>query len=333
MALLDLKEKGAERLILDLRKNPGGLLSEAVNVSNIFIPKDQLIVYTKSQIKEYNQSYTTRNEPIDTEIPLTVLINERSASASEIVSGSLQDLDRAVIVGARSFGKGLVQRPKPLKYGTQVKITISRYFLPSGRGIQALTYKDGESIRKSMKNSNAFQTQNGRTVFDGGGIKPDIEIEAEEISDFTQSLINDLVLFNFATKFSAENPNLEWETIEVNDKIYKSFVDDVEQRNYEVKVDTDEKLKAFIETAENDNLDPKFIKSLNNLKSELKTEKMNLFNTYKTQISALLTDQIIKHYAYEEGVYKHNLQNAEVIKQAKSILDKSIQYNAILNLN
>ncbi len=332
LALLELKDQGAEQIILDLRKNPGGLLSEAVNVSNLFLPKDQLIVYTKSQIKEYNNTYATRNEPIDTEIPLTVLINERSASASEIVSGSLQDLDRAVIVGARSFGKGLVQRPKPLKYGTQVKITISRYYLPSGRGIQALEYKDGKSVRKSIENSKAFQTKNGRTVYDGGGIKPDIVVEAEEISDFTQSLLDDLMIFDFSTKLAYENPNLDWKTFEVDEKVYSNFVDYIENRNYQIKVETDNKLEDFIQSAEKDNLDPKFIEKLNDLKAELKDEKMNLFDTYKTQISALLTDEIIKHFAYEEGVYEHNLQNAEVIKQAKNILNNEQTYNKILGL-
>ncbi len=332
LALLDLKDQGAKQIILDLRKNPGGLLSEAVNVSNLFVPKDQLIVYTKSQIKDYNKSYTTRKEPIDTEIPLTVLINERSASASEIVSGSLQDLDRAVIIGARSFGKGLVQRPKPLKYGTQVKITISRYFLPSGRGIQALEYKDGKSIRKSIENSKAFKTKNGRTVYDGGGINPDIEINAEQISNFTQRLIDDLIIFSFATKFSYENPDLDWQNFKVDEKLYKDFVDYVEETGYVIEVETDEKLKSFIASAENDQLNSKFIEDLKQLKADLKDEKMNLFNTYKTQISALLTDQIIKHFAYDEGVYKHNLQNAEVIKQAKDILNNRQTYNKILGL-
>jgi len=331
-ALLELKGKGAEKLILDLRKNPGGLLSEAVNLCNIFLPKDQLIVYTKSKIDNYNQTYSTQKEPIDTEIPLVVLINDSSASASEIVSGSLQDLDRAVVIGARSFGKGLVQRPKPLKYGTQVKITISRYFLPSGRGIQALEYQDGESIRKSIANSKAFQTQNGRTVYDGGGIKPDIEIDAEQISGFTQTLINDLIIFDFATKFADDNSELNTDTFEVDDSIYDDFVDYVEERNYSVKTNTDEELKTLISTAEEDNFDEKFLRTLEDLKKDLEENKKELFNTYKTQISALLTDQIIKHYAYDEGVYQHNLQNATVVKKAQEILDDSKAYDKILNL-
>jgi len=332
LALLELKEQGAEKIILDLRNNPGGLLSEAVNVSNIFVPKDQLVVFTKSQIENYNATYATRREPIDTEIPLVVLINDKSASASEIVSGSLQDLDRAVIVGARSFGKGLVQRPKPLKYGTQVKITISRYYLPSGRGIQALDYQNGKSIRKSIENSTAFQTQNGRTVYDGGGIKPDVKVEAEEVSDFTQSLIDDLVIFDFSTQFAYENSDLDWENFEVDENIYKQFLGYIKTQNYEVNTQTDQQFKELIDIAEADNFDKKFLKKLEDFKAEIKAEKDELYETYKPQISALLTDQIIRHYAYNEGVYKHNLQQAEVVKKAVEILSNPREYQDILNL-
>lgn len=331
LAVLELKELGAEQLILDLRNNPGGLLSEAVNVSNIFVPKDQLIVYTKSQIENYNANYATRREPIDTDIPLVVLINDKSASASEIVSGSLQDLDRAVIVGARSFGKGLVQRPKPLKYGTQVKITISRYFLPSGRGIQALNYENGKSVRKSIENSTAFQTQNGRKVYDGGGIKPDINVEAEQISDFTQTLINDLVIFDFSTQFSKQNPDLDWQNFEVNNTIFSQFLDYIKARDYEPKTETDKTFEALINTAQTDNFNPKFIKTLKALKTNIKTEKAELYQTYKAQLSALISDQIIKHYAYNKGVYKHNLEKAEVVQKGLDVLSDEKGYSKILN--
>lgn len=331
LALLELKEQGAEKIILDLRNNPGGLLSEAVNVANIFVPKDQLVVFTKSQIEGYNATYATKREPIDTDMPLVVLINHKSASASEIVSGSLQDLDRAVIVGARSFGKGLVQRPKPLKYGTQVKITISRYYLPSGRGIQALDYENGKSIRKSIENSTAFQTQNGRTVYDGGGIKPDVKVEAEDISDFTQSLIDDLMILDFSTQFAYENQDLEWEKFEVDDNTYKQFLKYVKANNYEVNTQTDQDFKKLVSTAKADNFDEKFLKKLKDFKSEIQDEKEELYDTYKPQISALLTDQIIRHYAYNEGVYKHNLKQAEVVQKAVEILSNPKGYQEILN--
>lgn len=330
LALLELKEQGAEQMILDLRNNPGGLLSEAVNVSNIFIPKDQLIVYTKSKIENYNVSYATKREPIDTEIPLVVLINDKSASASEIVSGSLQDLDRAVVVGARSFGKGLVQRPKPLKYGTQVKITISRYFLPSGRGIQALDYENGKSIRKSIENSTAFQTQNGRTVYDGGGIKPDVKVDAEQISGFTQNLIDDLVIFDFSSQFAQNNPDIDWQNFEVDNSIFNLFLDYIERRNYEAKTQTDEVFKKLLSTAKADNFDDKFLKKLEHFNTEIKSEKTELYQTYKPQISALISDQIIKHYAYNQGVYQHNIEKAEVVKKAVEILSDQKGYDKIL---
>ena len=202
-ALKELKTEGATSIILDLRGNPGGLLTEAINVSNLFLPKGKLITTTKSVIEKYNQEYYTRNEPLDTEIPVAVLINGRSASASEIVSGSLQDYDRAVIVGARSFGKGLVQRPKELTYGTQLKITISRYYTPSGRCIQALDYwnrdENGNAVRTNVADYNEFKTSTGRTVYDGGGVLPDIQIESAGMSAITEALLRDQAIFDFAT--------------------------------------------------------------------------------------------------------------------------------------
>jgi len=180
-ALEQLKKEGVERIILDVRDNPGGLLNEAVNICNLFVPKNEIIVTTKSKIEKHNSTYKTTKDPVDTEIPLIILVNGRSASASEIVAGALQDLDRAVVVGSRSFGKGLVQRPVDLTYGTQLKVTISRYYTPSGRCIQALDYsrkdKNGMAIKTEEANFNAFKTRKGRTVYDGGGIQPDVELE------------------------------------------------------------------------------------------------------------------------------------------------------------
>ena len=189
-ALNDLKGKGATKIILDLRNNPGGLLSEAINVTNIFVPKGELIVTTKSKVKKFNREYKTKHQPIDEEIPLVVLVNGSSASASEIVSGSLQDLDRAVILGARSFGKGLVQRPLRLTYGTQLKVTISRYYTASGRCIQSLDYWNRDEQGNAVRNTqfNDFTTRNGRKVQDGGGVMPDVEIATIKNQRANQSL-------------------------------------------------------------------------------------------------------------------------------------------------
>jgi len=206
-ALIDLQGKGAEKIILDLRGNPGGLLSEAINVTNLFVDKGELIVTTKSKVKKFNREYKTKNKAVDTEIPLVVLVNGSSASASEIVSGSLQDLDRAVVMGARSFGKGLVQRPLRLTYGTQLKVTISRYFTPSGRCIQSLDYWNRDEDNKAVRNTtfNEFKTRNGRKVEDGGGVLPDIEIEAVKANPLTTALLNNSVIFDFATDYYYKN--------------------------------------------------------------------------------------------------------------------------------
>ena len=202
-ALQDLKGQGAKKIVLDLRGNPGGLLSEAINVTNLFIPKGELIVTTKSKVKKFNQTYKTKNQAEDLEIPLVVLVNGRSASASEIVSGSLQDLDRAVVLGARSFGKGLVQRPLKLTYGTQLKVTISRYYTPSGRCIQSLDYWNRDDEGNAVRNTefNEFKTKNGRLVEDGGGVMPDVEIASSKSNALIDALVGNNVVFDYATQF------------------------------------------------------------------------------------------------------------------------------------
>ena len=199
----------AKGVILDLRNNPGGLLQEAIKIVNLFVPKGQLVVSTKSNIEGYNQVFVTTKEPISLEVPLVVLINERSASASEIVAGALQDLDRAVVLGKRSFGKGLVQKPIPLPYGGQLKVTISRYFTPSGRCIQAIDYakrgENGVANKQQKKDYKAFKTKNGRTVFDGGGVSPDIATENKKSSDFIEGLVKSDLIFDFANNYSHNN--------------------------------------------------------------------------------------------------------------------------------
>jgi len=204
-AIRELKNDGAAKIILDLRANPGGLLLEAVKIVNLFVPKGQLVVTTKSKVEKFNRTYYTKNEPLDTKIPLVILVNDRSASASEIVSGALQDLDRAVIVGSRSFGKGLVQRPRPLTYGTQLKITISRYYTPSGRCIQSLDYwnrdKDGKAVRISKDNYSEFKTKSGRPVFDGGGVMPDVDMSTMNNKAIIDAISDSNLIFDYATNY------------------------------------------------------------------------------------------------------------------------------------
>jgi carboxyl-terminal processing protease len=226
-ALEKLKTDGAERIILDLRGNPGGLLNEAVNVCNLFVPKGETIVTTKSKNIKYNVTYKTTKEPVDLEIPLAIIVDGKSASASEIVSGALQDLDRAVVIGSRSFGKGLVQRPIDMTYGTQVKVTISRYYTPSGRCIQALDYwhkdKDGKATRTDASKYTAFKTKKGRTVYDGGGIQPDIELADSKLSTIAEVLQKNDGIFNYVTSYYYKNPTLGDKIPTITDADYADF--------------------------------------------------------------------------------------------------------------
>ena len=221
-ALVSLKEKGAKGIILDLRDNPGGLLQEAVNIVGLFVPKGQEVVFTKGKVEDWNKSYKTLNNPVDTEIPLAVLVSDESASASEIVAGALQDYDRAVLVGTRTYGKGLVQTTRPLAYNSQLKVTTAKYYIPSGRCIQAVDYahrkEDGAPERVADSLRSSFKTKHGREVFDGGGLDPDIKTNDEYVGSITASLVNSGFIFDFATKYCNENPAPDLSTFHLADK-------------------------------------------------------------------------------------------------------------------
>jgi len=333
-AIRALKNQGATKLVLDLRGNPGGLLSEAVNVTNIFVPKNQLVVTTKSKVKKYNKTYYTKRDAIDTDIPLVVLIDGSSASASEIVSGALQDVDRAVVVGARSFGKGLVQRPKPLTYGTQMKITISRYYTPSGRCIQALDYwnrdENGKATRTKKENYNAFKTKNGRDVFDGGGVQPDIEIELSKQTPITKAILNENLVFNFATKYYYDNKVEDLKTFKVSDSDFNAFKSYIKTTGFNFKTKTEKALSSAIAIAKEENIDSAINSEYKNLISALKSYKTNAIGSNKAQLKSLLTDEIIKRYFYSEGLYNYYTANNTEIKKALSILNNPSQYASIL---
>jgi len=330
MAVKDLKSQGAEQLILDLRNNPGGLLGEAVNVTNIFVPKDVQITFTKSAIKKYNANYVTKNRPVDTEIPLAVLINERSASASEIVSGSIQDLDRGVIIGNRSFGKGLVQRPKNMSYGTSAKITISRYYTPSGRCIQALKYKDGESIRNTSEAYNEFTTKNGRKVFDGGGIMPDIQIETSKVEGVTEALLEQFLIFDFATQYFYDNKVESIEQFELSDKDFKKFIDFTEEKGFEFENETEKNFEKMISSAEDEALKKILNKEIEALEKGLANAKKDALKQQREQIMKLLSKEIIEHYFYEKGVFTYEIKKGQEISTAQETLTNLNKYNAIL---
>lgn len=329
-AVQDLKEKGATQIILDLRNNPGGLLSEAVNVSNVFIEKGTTITFTKSAIEKYNQTYTTQNKAIDTDIPVAVLINENSASASEIVSGSLQDLDRGVVIGSRSFGKGLVQRPKKLNYGTQAKITISRYYTPSGRCIQALNYFNGRSIRKDKTEYTEFKTRNGRSVYDGGGIRPDIELEIEKEEDLVKALKEKNLIFDFSVHYVYQHPNLTLENFKVDSAILKEFKTYINQKGFEFNTETDQQLKALKSTADNEDYLEAIDSALKELQKQLDKEKEKAFEAEKRPIQKLLTEAIIRKLGYDEAVYIYYTEEDEVITSAIEVLEDTSNYQKIL---
>ncbi len=333
-ALIDLKSQGAKKIILDLRGNPGGLLNEAINVVNLFVDKGEVITTTKSVIEKYNQTYKTKSDPVDTEIPLVVLVNGRSASASEIVSGGLQDLDRAVIVGARSFGKGLVQRPKKLTYGTQLKVTISRYYTPSGRCIQALDYwhrdENGDPIRKDAKEYNAFKTKGGRTVYDGGGILPDVELKSAVFSPITTALLKDNAIFDYATKYYYSHQMTDWKNFKFTEADFQDFLKFLKDNNFEYETETEKKFAEGLKISEDDDMSKDISASYNQLMAAIDKAKDKAIVDKKVEIESLLTDEILKRYFYREGLYNYQIEHNPEILEAVAVLNDAGRYGKIL---
>lgn len=333
-ALLELKTQGAERIILDLRGNPGGLLNEAVNICNLFVPKGEVIVTTKSKIDKHNQSYKTTREPIDLDIPVVVLVDGKSASASEIVAGALQDLDRAVVVGSRSFGKGLVQRPLDLTYGTQVKVTISRYYTPSGRCIQALDYSkkdaEGKAVKTDAKNFNAFKTKKGRTVYDGGGIQPDVELAETKLSAIAEALQKNDAVFNYATVYFYKNPNMGTKIPSLSDADFNDFKAFLKKENFSFDTETEKQLKKTLEAAQNEKIDENIKTEYQNLMAALRKSEDIQLDKNKNEIKELILDELIKRYQYKEGLYQYYIQNNSEVKKATSILANASEYNKII---
>lgn len=333
-ALEDLKSQGATKIILDLRGNPGGLLKEAINVVNLFVPKGEVITTTKSVIKKYNKTYKTGRKAVDAEIPLVVLVNGRSASASEIVSGGLQDLDRAVIIGARSFGKGLVQRPKKLTYGTQLKVTISRYYTPSGRCIQALDYwnrdENGDPVRVDPKEYNKFKTKGGRIVYDGGGILPDIEVETAKFSPITTALLKDQAIFDFATHYYYSHQLSTWSNFIFSESDFQGFLRFLKKNGFEYETETEKKFAEAISRADDDKLEKYIIASYNRLISSIAAAKEKALVEKKAEIMSLISNEILKRYFYREGLYEYQVINNPEILEAIKVLKDEKKYRRIL---
>ena len=335
-ALEKLKADGATQIILDLRGNPGGLLNEAVTICNLFVPKGEVIVTTKSKNEKYNNVYKTNREPIDIIIPLVILVDGKSASASEIVSGALQDLDRAVILGSRSFGKGLVQRPIDMTYGTQVKVTISRYYTPSGRCIQALNYnkkdKSGKATKTEEKNYNAFKTKKGRPVFDGGGVLPDVEIAETKTSMIADALQKNDGIFNYVTYFYYKNPTLGDKIPTLTDSDFADFKAFLKREKTDINTETEIALKNTLEKAKKENIDTAIQSEYEQLLAALQRSEATMIDKNQKEIKNLMLDEIIKRYQYKEGLYQYYIKNNIEIKKAVGILNNTAEYNKILKI-
>ncbi len=330
-AFKNLKKRGMKKLVFDLRSNPGGSLLEAINISNFFLPKGSTIVSTRAKVKKWSNTYRANNLPLDLEMPITVLVNGRSASASEIVSGALQDYDRAVIVGERSFGKGLVQRYRQLSYGTQLKVTISKYYTPSGRCIQELDYanrnENGDVPKFSDGTVTAYKTKNGRTVYDGGGVLPDVKVGYNKKTKATEELIQSRAIFNYVTDYYFKNPSIgTTQTYRFDD--FKSFQD------YLLNVDTsfttyqEDMFSGAYESLENEQL---LSKEYQQIKKKLKREKVNEISKNQEYLTDLIQGQIVERYYFSEGSFQNKLKQDKVILEAVKILKNNNQYSKILS--
>ncbi|WP_372795076.1 S41 family peptidase [Lutibacter sp.] len=334
-AFLELKEEGMKKLIIDVRSNPGGLLMEAVKITNFFIPKNKIVVTTKAKIEKWSETFSTQDEPLDLEIPVVILVNNRSASASEILAGSLQDYDRGVIIGERSFGKGLVQRYRELSYGTQMKITISKYYTPSGRCIQELDYTNRDAKGKVPKFSDAgretYKTEIGRTVYGGGGILPDIEVEKPTTTETTENLLNSDAFFNYVTNYFYENTTIAAPSkFELNDTDFNSLKKYLSKNNDAFETKTEAHFKEAKQKAISEHLDGSLDQTFTELLDKIQLEKLKELDKNKEEILHKLTEEIVKRYYYDEGVYMQKASFDTNIIKAMSILNNNETYNSIL---
>jgi carboxyl-terminal processing protease len=336
-ALIKLKnDHDAEKIVLDLRSNPGGLLIEAVHTANLFVKKGQEIVSTKGKVKHWDNVYRTQHNPIDTLVPLVVLVNRSSASASEIVAGALQDLDRAVVVGQRTFGKGLVQTTRPLSYNSQLKVTTAKYYIPSGRCIQALDYthrnEDGSVGHIPDSLISKFTTKNGRTVYDGGGIRPDIEVEPDQLSKIAISLYTKNLIFDFATLFAVKHDSIAAaDEFELTDKQYDAFTKFLKNKDYDYQTRSDENLKKLIQSAKAEKYYSRAEEEFEALEKKLAHDKEKDLETFSEEIKDLLEEEIVGRYYHQKGKVQAAIDDDPQVAQAKDILENINDYHAILD--
>ena len=333
--VLDLKKKGAESLVIDLRGNGGGILDEAVNVVNFFVRKGLEIVSTKGKVKQWDRSYHTQHQPIDTLMPIVVLIDTGSASASEIVAGSLQDLDRAVIIGNRSFGKGLVQTPRDLPYGGNIKITTSKYYIPSGRCIQALDYShrnpDGSVARVPDSLTNVFKTKNGRDVRDGGGITPDYTIPQEKGGTIGYYLIAENIIFDYVTNWAIKHPTIASpESFHLSDADYEQFKQFVKTKNFQYDQMSNRSLQSLKNIMEFEGYFDTASDEFKALENKLQPNLDRDLELFKKDIRQMIETDIVQRYYYKEGVLIYELQDDPALKKAKEVLKDKQLYNYTL---
>ncbi|OFX77498.1 MAG: peptidase S41 [Bacteroidetes bacterium GWE2_29_8] len=322
-------------LIFDLRDNGGGLLHESVFIANLFVEKDKLIVSTKGKNQSKNQVYTTPNNPIEQNMPVVFLVNRRSASASEVLSGSMQDLDRAVIIGERTFGKGLVQNIVPLDYNSQLKVTIAKYYIPSGRCIQAIDYsnrnEDGSVGKIPDSLVTAYKTKNGRVVYDGGGITPDIVLKPVNISKISTSLILKRLIFDYATLFKSKNSSIkEINQFEIGDVIYDDFIAFLDGKDYDYVTDSETNLEELKKAAEEEKYFDKIQKDYEVLYDKIKHNKEADLHNFKEEIKDLLKEEIASRYYFQKGRIQISLLNDPYVKKAIPILKNTKTYEDIL---
>ena len=321
-------------IIFDLRGNPGGLLNEAVNVSNAFVDKGELIVSTKGKIPEWDKTFKTLNPAVDTDLPLAVLINGGSASASEIVSGSIQDLDRGIIVGQKSFGKGLVQTTRSLTYNTKLKVTTAKYYIPSGRCIQAINYadrdKDGSVAKMPDSLRTPFKTSVGRVVYDGGGIWPDVETESQKLSNITLSLLSANLIFDYATIYHSRNEKINSSfDFHINDEDFNQFVEWISDKKYDYSTKSEEIIEELEKISKGENYYDALSQDIDNLRKGIAHDKKKDVQKHKIEIIELIEEEIVSRYYHRKGQIEASFDNDNDIIEAVKFLKSPEDYRAL----
>lgn len=334
-AVVKLKEKGAKKIIFDLRDNSGGLLNEAVSITNLFIPKDREVVNTKGKVAEANKTYYAESAPLDVEIPIIVLTSGRSASASEIVSGVIQDYDRGLLIGEKTFGKGLVQHTRPLSYNAQLKVTTAKYYIPSGRCIQAIDYskkkEDGSAIKIADSLRREFKTKNGRKVYDGAGIYPDITTTKQELHPITQSLIAKNLFFDYATKYFYEHEKIEEaKKFSISEKEYSEFVKWLEGKDYDYKTKIETDLETLTENSKKEKYYDGIKEQIELLKTKINHNKESDLVKFKDEIKEILENEIVSRYYLQKGIIEASFDTDVDVQEAIKLFKDEAKFKSLI---